>query len=201
MLATDRMFSATGGVNTHKGAIFLLGILAAAAGWLHGQGRRLAPEAVCQASQAMTACLVEECRRLAACKPRSHGEHLLAFGIRGARGEAASGFASVRCISLPVLRSRLAVGDSPERAGAVALMHLLASVHDTSAITRTGIGEQQACRERLRVLLKENAAPSDAVIRAIDEEYIAKRASPGGCADLLAATWLLYFFDNFDNYN
>jgi holo-ACP synthase/triphosphoribosyl-dephospho-CoA synthase len=196
MVAEDRMFSATRGVNTHKGAIFLLGILAAAAGWLHGKECRLLPEAVCQTSQAMTACLGEECRRLAASQPRSHGERLLALGIRGARGEAAGGFASVRRVSLPVLRARLALGDSPERAGAVALMHLLARVLDTNAITRTGIEAQQAARARLQALLRNNPAPDDAAICAIDEEYIAQNASPGGCADLLAATWLLHFLEN-----
>ena len=41
-------------------------------------------------------------------------------------------------------------------------------------------------------MLEENPFPSMADIEALDKEFIEKNLSPGGSADLLAMTYLLY---------
>lgn len=193
MEAEDAMFAATGGVNTHKGAIFLLGVLTAAAGRVHASGEPCLPEKVAETGAAITAALRAECRALAQeCKDdASHGERLLPLGIDGARGEAAGGFASALRVGLPTLEKRLAAGDSPERAGAVTLVHLMAHVIDTNAVTRTSVARQEALRAELRSLLQDDPAPSDDTLRRLDRRLTGENCSHGGCADLLAASWFL----------
>ncbi|HAU5438284.1 TPA: hypothetical protein JD175_08220 [Cronobacter sakazakii] len=73
------MFSATGGVNTHKGGIFSLGLLCAAAGRLAAQGESLTPTALCMTVSAMTRGIVAR---------------ELAHGRRAAGGDGGRAFVS-----------------------------------------------------------------------------------------------------------
>src|SRR4051794_861952 len=88
--AERRMLRATRGINTHRGAIFTLGLLAAAAGWLRAEGQSFAGDA-------LGSCIA---RRWGAAIVRageqagsSHGvEAVRRYGARGVRDEAAAGF-------------------------------------------------------------------------------------------------------------
>jgi triphosphoribosyl-dephospho-CoA synthase len=95
------MFTATAGVNTHKGGIFALGLLCSASGRLQGRGDRLTQSALCQEVSAICQGLVA--RELRSSQRRATvGEKLFAqYGLTGARGEAESGFATVRRHVLP----------------------------------------------------------------------------------------------------
>jgi holo-ACP synthase/triphosphoribosyl-dephospho-CoA synthase len=62
-------------------------------------------------------------------KDPSHGEkQFLNYGMSGARGEAASGFSSIRRFGLPSLKKALAMGFSMNDAGVYALLNLIANV-------------------------------------------------------------------------
>lgn len=95
--AEAAMFKATGGVNTHKGALFSLGILDTAWGYAQRQGIASA-ETVCMlASRIASKSLAEELCLLGRSSPRSHGERVLhRYGVRGIRAEVMGGFPSVR---------------------------------------------------------------------------------------------------------
>ena len=86
--AERSMFAATGGVNTHKGAIFSLGILAAASGHCRKRCGRFLPEIILSLSgdmvrEAMEADFAAMSQRV----PVTHGEKLFArYGCRGIRG-------------------------------------------------------------------------------------------------------------------
>lgn len=176
------MFYATDGVNTHKGAIFSLGILCAAAGHM---GLPLSARALC----AMAAKVAQPA--LKDHPDGSHGHQVQAqYGGKGARGEAADGFPSALA-ALEVLRTELSNGESVDRAGLKALLHLMSFVEDSNVLYRAG----QEGLERMRQGAKELLAldvPEDK-LQAYIADMRAAGISAGGCADLLAIAFFLYF--------
>ncbi len=192
--AEQRMYQATGGVNTHKGAIFTMGILC---GCL---GRLWKPEKPVVALQV----LLEECAEIARIPlerdfqqlgdtGNTAGEKLyLTRGITGIRGEAAAGLPSVSSFGLPVLKEGISRGMTRNDAGAAALMHLMAWVEDTNLRHRGGEeGARWAVRE-VEKLLSKKRFPSVEDIEKLDDAFIERNLSPGGCADLLAVSYFLY---------
>lgn len=188
------MFLATGGINTHKGAIFTLGIICGAVGRLWSADRpcqdpeRILKECAAMASVAVNADL-ETLDPETAC---TAGQRLyLEQGVIGIRGEAAQGFPSILKIALPALKKALATGRSRNDAGAIALLHLIAQGTDTNMISRRGLVQAYAAAEWCRMFLTDNPLPEMEEIAEIDQEFIQRNLSPGGCADLLAAALFL----------
>lgn len=188
------MLDATHGVNTHKGAVYSMGILCAAAGRLSAAGN-LTPERLCRLSAEMTADEAQsDLKSIAQSGAQTAGGRLwMQYGIAGIRGEVASGFESVRNISLPVLKKLLSEGYSLNDAGAVALLHLMAKATDTNVISRVGLPRLRALQSSLSELLEKTPYPEPAVLATLDADFIAENISPGGCADLLAVTLMLHF--------
>ncbi len=185
--AERAMYRATGGINTHKGAIFTLGLLCGGFGRLWGEEWPAADG------------LLEVCAALGRCalaadfgsltEAKTAGERLyLSKGIRGIRGEAAEGLPSVKNIALPACRKALARGLTPNDAGVVTLLHLIAQVEDTNLIKRGGeAGAAWAAAEAKKLL----PWPNREQVEALDDTFIQRNLSPGGCADLLAAAYFL----------
>lgn len=191
--AERAMFAATGGVNTHKGAVFTLGLLCGAAGRLWRAERPCRePERILEECAALAACAVETDFAGAREAPNTVGERLYRErGITGIRGEAAKGLPGVREVALPVLRGALDAGRSRNDAGAAALLHLIARVEDTNMIARGGMEAARAARADCAALLEKGPTPGMEDIAALDREFIRRNLSPGGCADLLAAAFFL----------
>lgn len=194
-LAEQAMYQATGGVNTHKGCIFSLGILCAAAGRLLPAQRQ--PEALLNLCREMTQGLVEEdFRGITSQTAATAGETLYAkYGITGIRGQAEAGFPQVLKVSLPVLEKGLSEGRSLNDAGCAALLALIASVTDTNLIHRSNPQRQAALAKEIQTLLQQQPYPSQETIAQLDKQFIAENLSPGGCADLLAITYFLHFIN------
>ena len=132
------MLTATGGVNTHKGAIFTLGVLCGAVGrlWTPENGFPEA-EAILDEAAAMTRETLEA--ELPAARWNTAGEEAYRrYGTRGIRGEVADGLPAVREIGLPVFRDLLDRGLDRNHAAAVTLLHLIANVEDTNLLHRGG---------------------------------------------------------------
>ncbi len=178
------MFSATGGVNTHKGGIFSLGLLCAAAGRLAAQGEPLTAATLCMTVSVMACGIVA--RELAhGRRAATAGERLYRqFGLTGARGEAESGFATVRRHVLPFWQH--APGDKVLHQ---ALLRLMAVNPDTNLVSRGGLEGLRYVQEYASGLLA--CGWDNRALRAMDKALIARRLSPGGSADLLAVSWLL----------
>ena len=192
-LAEEAMLQATGGVNTHKGAIFSLGILCAAMGRLAVLGTPWTPESLGAAASAMATPALRDFEGVAAATAATFGEKLYcAAGITGIRGEAAAGFPSVRRYGLPVLQERLRRGDGPNAAGTAALTHLMAHVEDTNVIARSSLERQRQLRSSMAARLEQGEL-SSGELAEMDRAYIRENISPGGCADLLAVTFLFHF--------
>ena len=184
------MLAATGGVNTHKGAIFTLGVLCGAIGrlWTAETGFP-DPEAILDEAAAMTRETLE--KELPAAHWNTAGEGLYRkYGVRGIRGQVADGLPAVREIGLPVFKNLLAEGLDRNHAAAVTLLHLIANVEDTNLLHRGG-PEGAAWAKKKTAELLSYSVPSLEEIAELDRQFIERNLSPGGCADLLAVTLFL----------
>jgi triphosphoribosyl-dephospho-CoA synthase len=197
VLCEQAMFGATGGINTHKGAIFSLGLLCSAAGRLLGKGVELDRERICSEVAQICVGLVD--RDLTGEQtPTTAGERSFRrYGITGARGEAASGYAMVRTVALPVYDCVRRQGFSESVVLLQVLLHLLAVNEDTNLISRGGLDGLNYVRDYASKLLREGGVLTQeglTKLKAFDDELIARHLSPGGSADLLAITWFLARF-------
>ncbi len=191
MQAEKAMLWATGGVNTHKGAIYTLGLLCGSIGRLWS-----AEKPIADSNDILTECAnivrTSVPADLASARGKTNGEQLyLKYGMRGIRGEIAEGLPSVRNIGLPRFQQFLADGLPENDAGAYTLLHLIANVADTNLYKRGGEAGAQWAAKAASDLLSAAQHPAIRQIEALDDEFIARNLSPGGCADLLAATYFL----------
>nr|WP_131914456.1 triphosphoribosyl-dephospho-CoA synthase CitG [Celerinatantimonas diazotrophica] len=197
-LACERaMFAATGQINTHKGAIFALSLLCLAYGRLSQQRSDVTPTLLTDQVAQMTAQLV--LNELQHCtEPMSAGQRLFqAFGLLGARGEAASGFATVHRYALPIWNLAMTKGYSQRQALLRVLVSLMAHNPDTNIVSRGGIQALNFVQQRASQILSHLWNDDDSLImqlQQLDMEMIRHHLSPGGSADLLSVTWLLSRF-------
>jgi holo-ACP synthase/triphosphoribosyl-dephospho-CoA synthase len=192
--AEHAMLTATGGVNTHKGAVFSVGIVCAALGRLDRSLWAEAARVLAEVS-AMTAGLTEkDFAGVTAENAATVGQKLyIRYGITGVRGQVEAGLPAVLNVGLPVLEEGLAKGYDFDRVGGGALLAILANSTDTNIIARSSRERQLALTEELKALLAQTPYPDKDALAALDDRFIAENLSPGGSADLLALTWLLHF--------
>ncbi len=192
------MLRATKGVNTHKGAIFLFGLALGAVGRLAAREAAPAPIALCREVAAIAAGIVARDLGGTNRTARTAGESAFrTHGLQGARGEAQSGFASVREIGLPAFMTARAAGQSQEDALLAALLALLAENNDTNLIARGGAQGLAYARQYAARLRDERLEPDALRARlvALDDRFIARNLSPGGTADLVGLTWFFAALD------
>ena len=192
--AEEAMLAATGGINTHRGAIFCLGMLCASVGYCRAHGMSLSPEAI------RATLLIQWGQALSAhCQPQDSSSHGLsvasAYSASGAREEAALGLPSVFDVALPILRSTLAAGRSWEQARIDALFALMAHISDTNVYHRAGPAGADMVRTLSRTFLARGGTAADGwrehAVRC-HRVFVDMKISPGGAADLLAATCLVH---------
>jgi len=192
--AERRMLKATGGINTHRGAIFSLGLLCAAIGRARAQRVALTPQAL------RAVLLIRWGEDLGA---HSHAEGIDSNGLRaaaqhgasGAREEGALGLPSVFEVGLPAMQRALAAGRSMRHARIDALFALMAHISDTNVFHRGGADGAATVRHNARQFCDAGAsADPDWERRALacHHLFVAQKLSPGGAADLLAATCLVH---------
>lgn len=189
--AEEAMFAATNGVNTHKGAIFSLGTVCCAMGrlWTVAGLCRDVHGILAECSLLVRRQVIEDMAHMTG---STAGQRIYRqYGLSGIRGEIKNALPSVEKLALPALRASLAAGKSLEQSGVDAFLALLGGVADTNIVSRGGTGALEWANTRARELVSR-AAGVDEVSR-FDAEMIERNLSPGGCADLLAITYFLYF--------
>ena len=184
--AEHAMFLATGGTNTHKGAIWVLGLLVAAASQTK------------DVNSIRVAGLAGSIARLPdLVRPElvSHGDVVRArYGLVGARGEAYTDFPHVVRVGIPALRAARVTGKSETVSRLFSLLSIMAELDDTCVLYRSGLEGGEVVKAGAKVVLAVGGPGSqegNAALRRFDRKLLEKRISPGGSADLLAASLFL----------
>ena len=191
--AETRMLKATERINTHRGAIFTLGLLAAAAGHLTGTGQPLEGNIIGNLVRERWG---NDILLSAPHKPCSHGTIVASqYGVPGARQEAAAGFPHVFNVGLPSLQNSLSDGADFDSAIIQSFFSILAVLPDTNLVYRGGEHGLSYAQASALTFLDEggvyrNNWREHACI--IHHEFIARNLSPGGSADLLASSLFVH---------
>jgi triphosphoribosyl-dephospho-CoA synthase len=184
--AEAAMLRATSGSNAHKGAIWVLGLLVCAAS-LSEDSR---PEFVAEAAGCL-ARLPDRARPHAV----SHGDVVLErYGATGARGEAYRDFPHVVNLGLPALKAVRKSGRTERDSRIAALLTIMSHLDDTCVLYRGGSEAQRIVQEGAAHVIKvggPGSSKGDTALIALGEKLVSLRISPGGSADLLAATLFL----------
>lgn len=175
--AEREMLLATDNVNTHKGALFAMGLVLIAAAhnyYIHG---------VIQEQPLR----VDICR-LAADFPAPQGTHGDAvrrqYNVGGALAQAVAGYTDLFADWLPYLRQLK--GDT--FAAHKTLLYIMTTLDDTNILHRKGAQVASEVKEEARALLSNF---SEAALIKLNQRYIKENISPGGSADILSLTFLL----------
>ena len=181
------MLTTTHGVNTHRGAIWALGLLVTAAA--------LDTKSISAGAVTLRAARLALLDDRYAPRPLSHGAQVAQrYGARGAREEAQLGFPSVVQRGLPQLKRSRAAGHGEQNARLDALLAIMTELADTCVLYRAGEQGLHAMQHGAQAVLDVGGSASltgRRRLHELDQQLIALNASPGGAADLLAATLLL----------
>lgn len=172
--AEKAMLSATNGVNTHKGALFSMGLAVVAA-----------------AHEKDTDSLQTTIKALAASFPDTNGTHgskakLLSKGttaIKGALDNAREGYEMLFAEWLPFYIERRKEHDAYTLHKT--LLRIMCDLDDTNVIYRTDLATAEEVKQEARALLDSF---SKAALKDMDRRYTARNISPGGAADMLSLT-------------
>lgn len=172
--AEKAMLSATNGVNTHKGALFSMGLAVVAA-----------------AHEKDTDSLQTTIKALAASFPDTNGTHgskakLLSMGttaIKGALDNAREGYEMLFAEWLPFYIERRKERDAHTLHKT--LLRIMCDLDDTNVIYRTDLATAEEVKQEARALLDNF---SKAALKDMDRRYTARNISPGGAADMLSLT-------------
>lgn len=187
--AERAMLSATNGVNTHKGALFSMGLAVVAA-----------------AHEKDTDSLQTTIKALAACFPDTNGTHgskakLLSKGttaIKGALDNAREGYEMLFAEWLPFYIERRKEHDAHTLHKT--LLRIMCDLDDTNVIYRTDLATAEEVKQEARALLdsfskahtaedKEKRIAAELLaLKDMDKRYTARNISPGGAADMLSLT-------------
>lgn len=190
--AERTMFAATNGVNTHKGAVFSLGILVTAAAY-HAQRPAQTLTAIVQAM--LKGLTVNDFSGLDTKDPATltAGEReYLTYGIKGIRGEAEAGYPTVMTVALPALQR--SHGTINQRL-LDTLMAIVQATVDTNLVKRARdphvvdwVHEQA---QRYFELGGSRTEAGMAFLRELNQIFVTRHYSLGGSADLLILTIFL----------
>jgi triphosphoribosyl-dephospho-CoA synthase len=184
--AESAMYKTTAGATSHKGAIWILGLLVAGATQTDDHNAR---------EIASAAGAIARLPDRASLKIVTHGDIVRnRYGVAGALGEACHGFPHVMQIGLPTLRRKRKMGFREEVCRLDALLAIMSRLDDTCLLYRGGIEALNFAKARARAVVRAGGYCSpQGRIEACDLDcgLSTGRLSPGGSADLLAATIFL----------
>ena len=197
-LAEDDMFLATNNVNTHKGMIFLMGITAALTA--KAKFESLSFNEIPPLIKEMCRDILKDFDNIHNKTSLTHGEKLyIRHGIVGVRGVVKNGLDIIFNGSIKIFENSLISGEHINHAMIRTLLFLMSSLEDTTILHRHDIEILNFVKLKAKNLhLKfEKTSVNIKLLTEIENEFIKKKISPGGAADLLAITMFLYFIKTY----
>lgn len=200
------MYCATYGVNTHKGLIFSIGIIAAAAGVHFNRLKSIymASKEISEMVKFIAKDITLELMDIEDKENLTYGEKLyFKYGVKGIRGEVEEGFETVLKYSLPVLKDLLNDGKHINDVLVQVLLHLIANTEDSNILGRHDQKTLNHAKEMATIALAMGGyfnPQGKEYIEKMDKYFIENNISPGGSADLIAVTIMLYFIENGDRF-
>lgn len=191
--AEKAMLSATNGVNTHKGALFSMGLAVVAAA--HEERKIAANEEQIlkerNGGEDVLVSLQTTIKTLAASFPDTNGTHgskakLLSKGataIKGALDNAREGYEMLFAEWLPFYIERRKERDAHTLHKT--LLRIMCDLDDTNVIYRTDLATAEEVKQEARALLDSF---SETALKDMDRHYTTRNISPGGAADMLSLT-------------
>ncbi|MES2036794.1 MAG: triphosphoribosyl-dephospho-CoA synthase MdcB [Pseudomonadota bacterium] len=194
--AEQRMLKATKGINTHRGAIFALGMLSAAAGYCLSRSDVLSAATLRQA-------LISQWGQALAVHSVPEDIHSLSHGLQaaklhaasGAREEAALGYPSIFELGLPCLQQSLREGRRLYLAQVDSFFSLMAHISDTNLYHRGGAAGVAYAKDAAQNFIDQGGTAHPQWLSMAEHnhrQFMARRLSPGGAADMLAATCFVH---------
>src|SRR5882724_4273684 len=186
------MLRITGGVNTHRGAIWTLGLLCAGAAML--AGKEQTAEKICAKAARIARLPDSYTSNIQTHRQQAHCQ----YGVLGARGEAEGGFRHIVEIGLPMLKKLRLQGLAEEHARLNALVAIIAELNDTCLLHRGGLTALTLAKRGARRILDLGGVATDegfCAMEELDRQLVQLQASPGGSADLLAGVFFLDFIE------
>ena len=187
------MLVATGGVNTHRGAIFSVGLIVAALARAQDLSADLSPTSIRAALRDTWGDALQAHATRGG--ETSHGAQVhRRTGRDGARREAARAFPGVFETGLPAYQAALMAGLDASTASIQTLFALMSSIDDTTVLYRGGLEAGSFVRQSAAGFLADGGCHQPdwfEKAEALHRAFIARNLSAGGCADLLACTLLV----------
>ena len=178
--AEKAMLNATCGVNTHRGALFAMGLTTMAASWCMARdgivGSKQLRELIIQVAGQFTP------------TAGTHGNNAVnAHHVAGALDLAKGGYSQLFSAWLPAYRNYLA--DDASTACHRLLLLIMSQLDDTNVIHRVGYDQAQQVKQEARTLLDHYSTTG---MEAMNRDYITRNISPGGSADMVALTLFIH---------
>lgn len=194
--AEKKMFQATKGINTHKGAIFIFAILCGAIGSLKREEKILSVDSICQRSANISKNILDDFKENYDEEKLTYGlRQYLSHGLLGARGEAYLGFPSIKKACF-VIEDSIASGLDEKMALGNGLIEIMTFLVDSNIIGRrgpeAGIFLNTSAKE-VKDLGGYGTVEGLKRIYELDQTFIEMNISPGGCADLAAASIFVFW--------
>ena len=172
--AEKAMLKATSGVNTHKGALFCIGLSVAVASYLASTTGSVSAYS-----------FKELVSRVASEIPLAQGTHgaeaKRSFKVGGALGNARAAYPELFEDWLPYYRS---LESDPYRCHKT-LLHIMTTLDDTNILHRRGAEGLARAKSEAARLLEDF---SEAEMSSLNKVFIRENISPGGSADMLSLT-------------
>lgn len=195
------MLDTTNGVNTHRGAIWALGLMVTAAALASFKAKPVQAVELCQ----LAGKIAQFGDRFIPQQALSHGQQVQkVFGRNGAKAQAQQGFPTIVKFGLPELDKSRQTQGNEITARVDALLAMMTTLDDTCVLYRageTGLARMQQGAQDVLDLGGYSTFAGQQAFNSLEQDLLRLRASPGGVADLLAATLFIdrveqFYFNN-----